>query len=307
MGQHDGEAFKTRIEQSSLGASGARRLRSRASATDLERVRNVRDQVEEDRRGTPPPGPAGLGPARPMWRVVVNRPSDLDIAGAVAEINGLATPGEVAEYLQRRSAELTVPVLKEIARALGPTVNSTGRTKAQLRRDIVEGTAGFRVRSGAMSGGAWAKPLPADDCAEHVEGRLGATPTPAPVRTPRTLAAAGDLLRALAAPVRIAIVLQLLESDRSVRDFVDALGIAQPLISQHLRVLKAAGVVHSERRGREVVYSLRPEADHDSKKRGRPRGASTAQVSERTRAAIRSACCGRRGVRRGVVRSRGRA
>ena len=32
----------------------------------------------------------------------------------------------------------------------------------------------------------------------------------APVRTPRTLAVAGDLLRALAAPVRIAIVLQLL-------------------------------------------------------------------------------------------------
>ena len=100
------------------------------------------------------------GPARPMRRDVVHRPVDVDIAGAVAEINGLATPAEVAEYLQRRSAEFTVPVLKEIARALGPTVNSTGRTKAQLRRDIVEGTAGFRVRSAAMSGGAWAKPSP---------------------------------------------------------------------------------------------------------------------------------------------------
>jgi ArsR family transcriptional regulator, zinc-responsive transcriptional repressor len=79
---------------------------------------------------------------------------------------------------------------------------------------------------------------------------------PAPVRTPHTLAAAGDLLRALAAPVRIAIVLQLLESDRCVHDLVDALGVAQPLISQHLRVLKSAGVVRGERRGREVVYSL---------------------------------------------------
>jgi hypothetical protein len=100
------------------------------------------------------------GPARPMRREVVHRPSSVDIVGAVGEINRLATPGEVAEYLQRRSAEFTVPVLKEIARALGPTVNSTGRTKAQLRRDIVEGTAGFRVRSAAMSGGAWAKPSP---------------------------------------------------------------------------------------------------------------------------------------------------
>ena len=99
------------------------------------------------------------GPARAMRRrEVVHRPSDVDIAGAVADINRFATPAEVTDYLQRRSVEFTVPVLKEIARALGPTVNSTGRTKAQLRRDIVEGTAGFRVRSAAMSGGAWAKP-----------------------------------------------------------------------------------------------------------------------------------------------------
>jgi hypothetical protein len=98
------------------------------------------------------------GPARPMRREVVHRPSGVDVAAVVTEINSLATPAEVAEYLQRHGAEFTVPVLKEIARALGPTVNSTGRTKAQLRRDIVEGTAGFRVRSAAMSGGAWATP-----------------------------------------------------------------------------------------------------------------------------------------------------
>jgi ArsR family transcriptional regulator len=79
---------------------------------------------------------------------------------------------------------------------------------------------------------------------------------PAPVRTPGTLAAAGDLLRALAAPVRIAIVLQLRESPRCVHDLVDALGVTQPLISQHLRVLKFAGVVRGDRHGREVMYSL---------------------------------------------------
>jgi DNA-binding transcriptional ArsR family regulator len=82
-------------------------------------------------------------------------------------------------------------------------------------------------------------------------------PVPAPVvRTPATLAAAGDLLRALAAPVRIAIVLQLLESSHCVHDLVDALQVTQPLISQHLRVLKSAGVVEGTRQGREVVYSL---------------------------------------------------
>nr|WP_253770165.1 metalloregulator ArsR/SmtB family transcription factor [Goodfellowiella coeruleoviolacea] len=79
---------------------------------------------------------------------------------------------------------------------------------------------------------------------------------PAPTRSADALAAAGDLLRALAAPVRIAIVLQLREADRCVHELVDALGVAQPLISQHLRVLKSAGVVRGERHGREVVYQL---------------------------------------------------
>ena len=67
---------------------------------------------------------------------------------------------------------------------------------------------------------------------------------------------AGDLLRALAAPVRIAIVLQLRESARSVHELVDALAVPQPLVSQHLRILKSAGVVAGERTGREVMYRL---------------------------------------------------
>ncbi len=67
---------------------------------------------------------------------------------------------------------------------------------------------------------------------------------------------AGDLLRALAAPVRIAIVLQLRESTRCVHELVDALDVPQPLVSQHLRILKAAGVVSGERSGREVMYRL---------------------------------------------------
>jgi DNA-binding transcriptional ArsR family regulator len=73
------------------------------------------------------------------------------------------------------------------------------------------------------------------------------------------LDAAGELLRALAAPVRIAIVLQLRESHRCVHELVDTLGVPQPLVSQHLKILKAAGVVAGERSGREVLYRL---ADH---------------------------------------------
>ncbi|WP_094288329.1 ArsR/SmtB family transcription factor [Mycobacterium lehmannii] len=80
---------------------------------------------------------------------------------------------------------------------------------------------------------------------------------PYPALPPRNvLDTSGDLLRALAAPVRIAIVLQLRESARCVHELVDALAVPQPLVSQHLRILKAAGVVAGERSGREVMYRL---------------------------------------------------
>ncbi|HVV21269.1 MAG TPA: metalloregulator ArsR/SmtB family transcription factor [Pseudonocardiaceae bacterium] len=91
---------------------------------------------------------------------------------------------------------------------------------------------------------------------EHVHSLDRAEVRVAPVRPAATLTAAGDLLRALAAPVRIAIVLELRAADRCVHELVAALGVAQPLISQHLRVLKTAGVVSGERHGREVVYRL---------------------------------------------------
>src|SRR5258706_7397346 len=74
-----------------------------------------------------------------------------------------------------------------------------------------------------------------------------------------TFEAAGELLRALAAPVRIAIVNQLGAGPKCVHELVEATGAAQPLVSQHLRVLRGAGVVRGERRGAEVAHSLNHE------------------------------------------------
>src|ERR1700758_1588789 len=91
---------------------------------------------------------------------------------------------------------------------------------------------------------------------EHAHSVCAELPAPPPREI---LEAAGELLRALAAPVRIAIVLQLRESQRCVHELVDALSVPQPLVSQHLKILKAAGVVTGERSGREVLYRL---ADH---------------------------------------------
>ena len=72
----------------------------------------------------------------------------------------------------------------------------------------------------------------------------------------RDYASAGELLRALAAPLRIAIVTELGSGRRCVHELVESLSAPQPLVSQHLRVLRAAGVVTGSRRGRETEYSL---------------------------------------------------
>ena len=71
--------------------------------------------------------------------------------------------------------------------------------------------------------------------------------------------AAGELLKVLAAPARLAIVTELAGQPRCVHELVDRLAMSQPLVSQHLRVLRGARVVGVERQGREAVYSL---ADH---------------------------------------------
>jgi DNA-binding transcriptional ArsR family regulator len=71
------------------------------------------------------------------------------------------------------------------------------------------------------------------------------------------LAAGARLLRALASPVRLAIVKQLEDGEpRCVHELVEALGVAQPLVSQHLRTLREAKVITGRRRGREVEYRL---------------------------------------------------
>ena len=67
---------------------------------------------------------------------------------------------------------------------------------------------------------------------------------------------AAELLRALASPHRLAIVRELEVEPRCVHELVEALGVSQPLVSQHLRVLRASHLVRAERRGREIAYSL---------------------------------------------------
>ncbi|MBL7493695.1 winged helix-turn-helix transcriptional regulator [Frankia sp. AgB1.9] len=70
------------------------------------------------------------------------------------------------------------------------------------------------------------------------------------------LEAASELLRALAAPVRLAVIAELADGPRCVHELVTAAGVSQSLVSQHLRVLRGAGLVATARQGREITYRL---------------------------------------------------
>lgn len=69
------------------------------------------------------------------------------------------------------------------------------------------------------------------------------------------------LLQAAADPTRLAILRQLSGPDPVCAcDFTACCDVAQPTVSHHLRVLREAGWVASERRGSWVYYRLDPDA-----------------------------------------------
>jgi ArsR family transcriptional regulator len=81
-------------------------------------------------------------------------------------------------------------------------------------------------------------------------------------RTPRTTAQDPDvrLLAALADPTRLAIVRELAATTETCACDFTAIGdVGQPTISHHLRVLREAGIVMSERRGQWIWYRLAPD------------------------------------------------
>ncbi|HEX5121152.1 MAG TPA: metalloregulator ArsR/SmtB family transcription factor [Pseudonocardiaceae bacterium] len=70
-----------------------------------------------------------------------------------------------------------------------------------------------------------------------------------------------QMLRALGHPVRLGIVRRLAaEPETCACDFSDVFGLKQPTISQHLKVLRDAGLVTTRRRGTQICYSVHPGA-----------------------------------------------
>ncbi len=71
------------------------------------------------------------------------------------------------------------------------------------------------------------------------------------------LTAKTKVLKALAHPARLWMVERLEGGERCVCELVDGLGLDFSTVSKHLLVLKNAGVVVDDKRGKQVFYSLK--------------------------------------------------
>lgn len=66
-----------------------------------------------------------------------------------------------------------------------------------------------------------------------------------------------NIFKALACETRLKIVMGLLEKKEcNVNIMAEKLGIAQPNVSQHLAVLKNAGVIEGFRKGTQICYRV---------------------------------------------------
>ena len=69
-----------------------------------------------------------------------------------------------------------------------------------------------------------------------------------------------DPLRAIAAPARRQILRLVWDEERSAGEIAANFAMSWPAVSQHLRVLKDAGLLDERREGRQRIYSVRKEA-----------------------------------------------
>lgn len=65
-----------------------------------------------------------------------------------------------------------------------------------------------------------------------------------------------DLLKALAHHIRLKIVYTLSEEKKCVCELTDLFNISQSSVSKHLKILKKAGIIKSQKKGMYVYYSL---------------------------------------------------
>ncbi len=66
-------------------------------------------------------------------------------------------------------------------------------------------------------------------------------------------------LSALADPTRLAVFERVAERPCGVGELADGLPVSRPAVSQHLKILKEAGLVTAEKQGRARIYRIDPQ------------------------------------------------
>lgn len=80
----------------------------------------------------------------------------------------------------------------------------------------------------------------------YTDGEMSSTPSTA------------DVFRAISDPTRRAILAMLGDADRSVTELAEPFRMTQPAVSQHLRILRDAGLVSAAKSGRQRLYRINP-------------------------------------------------
>lgn len=69
-----------------------------------------------------------------------------------------------------------------------------------------------------------------------------------------------NILKALADAHRLRLFLELTRREMGVCEAISLLGLSQPAVSHHLKVLKQAGLIKNEKQGKIIFYYATPEA-----------------------------------------------
>jgi ArsR family transcriptional regulator len=65
-----------------------------------------------------------------------------------------------------------------------------------------------------------------------------------------------EIFKALGHPTRLKIISYLAEGEKCVKDIWQELGIPQPTVSQHINILKEAGIISFRKEGVKTCYKI---------------------------------------------------
>lgn len=72
-----------------------------------------------------------------------------------------------------------------------------------------------------------------------------------------------DTFGLLSDPTRLSIVIACKDQERGAGEIAETLGISASLASHHLRLLRSARILKSERRGKQVFYAMQDDCVHN--------------------------------------------